>query len=262
MMFDILMMVIEILIGIVLFSVLVQVSKYVLDKMTSSTFIGTSRLLNPHEYLPEEELSTIKQVFYLVIIVLIVVDILYSVVGWQANIIIFSVFDILLSLHFAIHVKWGSSKNKLLLFGLIPLGSMGLLYWGHYFLLLDAIHLMILAYFIKVYYDKFVEYTETNSLGITIMLLFSIVFISFLITIVVEGVSPLDSLEMVSNAFTSNGYAVLGKTGLGKANAIFLVWSGFLLSCVGAATLSASIISKHIDKEFDRLEELARKKKE
>lgn len=253
--------IIALLISIVLFVILVKITKFVYNKIYFSTFFNTSKLLNPLEYFPEEELSSIKQIFYLVLIVLIVVDILYSVVGWNQNIFIFSVFDIILSLYFTIHTDWDCRRNKILLLGLIPLGSMGLLYWGTYYLWLDAFHLMVIAYFIKIYYDKFVEFTETNSLGITIMLLFTIVFVSFLVTIVVEGVSPLDSLVMVSNAFTSNGYAVLGTTALGKANSIFLVWSGFLLSCVGTATLSASIITKHLDKKFDDLEEMAKNKK-
>jgi hypothetical protein len=166
-----------------------------------------------------------------------------------------------LSLHFATHAPRDSLKNKIVLFGLLPLGSLSALILQSYYVGLDLFHLMALTYYIKVYYDKFVEYTETNSIGITIMLLFLIVFVSFFITIVVEDVSPLDSLNMVSNAFTSNGYTVLGKTGLGKADAIFLVWSGFLLSCVGTATLSVSIIIKHIDKKFDDLEEHARRNK-
>ena len=66
---------------------------------------------------------------------------------------------------------------------------------------------------------------------------------------------------MVSNAFTSNGYTVLGSTGLGKANSILLVWSGFILSCVGTATLTVSIIVSHIDDKFDRLEKLVKNKK-
>jgi hypothetical protein len=249
------------LICVVFFVALVQIGKYSLKKIRSSNFFKTSRIANPREYLPEEELSTIGQICYLVIIVLIVVDILYSVSGWQPNLYIFSAFDILLSLHFVIHAPKDSLKNKIVLFGLLPLGSLAVICTDVYLIGLDSIHLMALAYYIKVYYDKFVEYTETNSLGITIMLLFLIVFVSFFITMVVEGVSPLDSLNMVSNAFTSNGYTVLGKTGLGKADAIFLVWSGFLLSCVGTATLSVSIIIKHIDKKFDDLEEHARRNK-
>ena len=250
-----------IFVSIGLFIVLVKISRFLLNRFKSLNFFKTSRLFNPYEYFPEEEVSTIQQLCYLAIIVLIVVDILYSVFGWSQNLIIFSVFDIILSLHFAIHFKGDSFKNKIILFGLIPLGSLFALIFSVYVLLFDVLHLIILAYYIKVYYDKFVEYTETNSLGITIMLLFLIIFISFFVTIIVEGVSPIDSLNMVSNAFTSNGYTVLGTTGLGKANSILLVWSGFILSCVGTATLTVSIIVSHIDDKFDRLEKLAKNKK-
>ena len=78
---------------------------------------------------------------------------------------------------------------------------------------------------------------------------------------VVEQVSPLNSLVMVSNAFTSNGYSILGASGWGKINSLFLVWSGFFLSGVGTATLTVAIVMKHVDKEFDRLEKLVKKNK-
>ena len=79
---------------------------------------------------------------------------------------------------------------------------------------------------------------------------------------VVEGVNPLDSLVMVSNAFTSNGYAVLGKTIPGKINSLFLVWSGYLISGVGTATLTAAILTRHFNRKFDKLEELIKKNNE
>ena len=80
-------------------------------------------------------------------------------------------------------------------------------------------------------------------------------------TIVVEGVASFDSIAMVSNAFTSNGYAILGKSGLGKVNAIFLVWSGFILSGVGTATLTVAIVMSQVNSKFDHLEDLVRKNK-
>ena len=68
---------------------------------------------------------------------------------------------------------------------------------------------------------------------------------------------------MVSNAFTSNGYAILGSSIIGKINAIFLVWSGYLLSGVGTATLTAAILKKHFDnknKELnDKIDKLDKK---
>ena len=39
----------------------------------------------------------------------------------------------------------------------------------------------------------------------------------------------------------------------GKMNAIFLVWSGYILSGVGTATLTAALIIKHYDKKIVEL---------
>ena len=65
---------------------------------------------------------------------------------------------------------------------------------------------------------------------------------------------------MVSNAFTSNGYAVLGDSVPGKLNSIVLVWSGFIISGVGTATLTAAILTRTYHNKFeeydDKLEEL------
>ena len=86
-------------------------------------------------------------------------------------------------------------------------------------------------------------------------ILFVIVFFSFIVTQIVEGVNPLDALVMVSNAFTSNGYAILGTSIPGKLNAIILVWGGYILSGVGTATLTAAILIKHFNHKFKETEE-------
>ena len=65
----------------------------------------------------------------------------------------------------------------------------------------------------------------------------------------------LDALVMVSNAFTSNGYAVLGTTTIGKLNSLFLVWGGYILSGVGTATLATALVSRHFNKKFEKMEE-------
>lgn len=66
---------------------------------------------------------------------------------------------------------------------------------------------------------------------------------------------------MVSNAFTSNRYTVLGNSIGGKINSIILVWGGYLLSSVGTATLTAAILTKHFNKKFDKIEKLIEKNK-
>ena len=128
--------------------------------------------------------------------------------------------------------------------------------------LLDLTYIIGYLYFIKVYFRKFVDFTENNGLGVTIVLLFLIIMVSFLFTILVENVSPMDSLTMVSNAFTSNSFDASGKNVIGKINSLILAWSGFILSGVGTATLAVSIVNEYVDRQFDEIKELVKKKKE
>ena len=251
------------LLGILLISVLLfYVVRFLFNKFKSASFLKSSRFFNPSEYLPSEEVLTLKQVFYLIMILVIVNDILYLLYNDAGDLNHLKILDILISYFIAVHIDMNSLKDKILFILLIPFSSISFLIFGFDLLLIfDLLHAVGLVYFIKVYYDKFVEYTETNSLGITIILLFSIIFISFFVTLIVEDVSPLDSIVMVSNAFTSNGYAILGHTGFGKVNSLVLVWGGFLLSSVGSATLCVSIVMKHIDNKFDKLEESVKKNK-
>ena len=100
------------------------------------------------------------------------------------------------------------------------------------------------------------EYTNSNGLGITIILLFVIIFASFFITQYSENVNPLDSLVIVSNQFTGNGYSAFGYTISGKINSLLLVWGGYVMSGVSAATLTAAILIRHFKKEFKELKEL------
>ena len=67
----------------------------------------------------------------------------------------------------------------------------------------------------------------------------------------VEGVNMLDALVMSSNAFTSNGYAVLGNSIPGKLDSLILVWGGYLISGVSVATLTSAILMKYFDSKFE-----------
>ena len=238
--------VVDLFIIFMIFAVLVCIGKFASWKFRSSEFFNSSRFFNPQEYLPEEELSTIKQVLYLVMIVIIVMNMLYLFFGWRDDSFNLLLFDIIISLYLAVGMDISSVKNKFILFLLIPFGSIAQLVdptsWIVFF---DLFHVFVFAYFAEQYYRRFLEYTRDNRLGITIMLF----------------VAPLDSIAMVSNAFTSNGYAILGKSGLGKVNAIFLVWSGFILSGVGTATLTVAIVMSQVNSKFDHLEDLVRKNK-
>ena len=222
-----------------------------------------NRLFNPLEYFPEDELHTLRQIYFLIMMALLFMNIIYSVISTEADIVFFGIFDILISLYMAVNLKGISLKNIILFLLLVPYGSLTFIFLGNEPLIfLEFLHIPVFIYFIKVYYDRFKEYTEANGLGIAIILLFILVFVSFFITQIDEGVNPLDALVMVSNAFTSNGYAVLGSSIPGKINSVFLVWGGYILSGVGTATLTAAILMRHFNHKFDELEELIKKNNE
>lgn len=214
--------------------------------------------INMNELLPEDEVHSLKQIFYLILMALCIVDIFYLFVGFETKYnLYFMIFDIALSLYFAIMLDKSSAKNKFLLLMLIPYECMSFAPLDISLILcLEIIHIIALAYFAKVNFDKFMEYTNSNGLGITIILLFVIIFSSFFITQYAEGVTALDSLLMISNEFTGNGYGVFGHSISGKLNSLLLVWGGYVISGVGAATLTATILNKRFNKRFAELEKL------
>ena len=267
MVMDIFLIIREFIISILIFGALVVVGKFIYKKLNDSE----SRVLNPLEYFPEEEFQTLKQVFYLVMMLIFFFFILYIGMFDGNDFIGPIVLQLIVSVYVALTLDYSSWKNKVLFFLLIPYEAITFLVFHEAFLIwpIYLIHIIVYIYLMKVYYGKFRQYTETNGLGITIILLFTIIFASFVLTYVVESNTPLDSLVMVSNAFTSNGYAILGNTGIGKLNSLILVWSGYILSGVGTATLTAAILLRHnrkrekeLNKRLDELESLIKNTKE
>ena len=258
--------VVELLIVLIVFFVLMGIGTFIYKRIRNSS----NQFLNPLEYFPQEELHSLKQVFILIIMALCFINVLYSMVFYDGDLIYFAIFDIILSVFIASTIKRESNWDKLLVVLLVPYGSLCYVFFRFQpIALLEFIHIPVFLYMVKYYYDKFREYTQTNSLGVTIVLLFAIVFISFLVTVTVESGNPLDSLVMVSNAFTSNGYAILGNTDVGKLTAIALVWGGYTISGVGTATLTVAILSRHykkreneLNKRLDELESLIKNNKE
>ncbi|WP_458453476.1 hypothetical protein [Methanobrevibacter sp.] len=242
----------QLIIELAFFTCLTFICMFILKKVHGSS----NRFLNPLEFLPEGELHTLRQVFYLILMALSFINIVYSFLDMNSSIYL-AYFDLILSLIIAVHLDKSSNRNKVIFILLVPYGALTALFFGYSpLLLLDFIHVLIFIYFVKFYYDKFTEYTTANQLGTTILLLFVIIFISFFITQFVEHVNPLDSLIMVSNAFTSNGYTVLGSTIPGKLNSVFLVWSGYIISGAGTATLTAAILIKYFNKRVRELERI------
>lgn len=233
-----------------LFLALCLLGKFILKRYRNHN----NRFFKPEEYFPEDEIHTLKQVFYLIMMMLFFIDILYSLVFFNSpDILFFLVLDIVISLYVVIVLEYNTWKNRLIFIMLIPFGSFTSILFGDVNIgAIELINIPVFIYLMKVYYSKFKEYTENNGLGIAIVLLYSIIFISFIVTTVAENVDPLNALVMVSNAFTSNGYAVLGKSTIGKVDSIFLVWGGYILSGVATSTLTASILIKHFRKDIKR----------
>ena len=261
------MIICEYIIEILIFGVLFVAGKLIYKKLKNSE----SRVLNPLEYFPEEELQTLKQVFYLIMMLIFFVFILYIFIVQRVDFIGVSFVQLIVSLYIALTLDYSSWKNKILFFLLVPYEAIALFVFSESIIIFPiyVIHIIVYAYLIKVYFDKFRQYTESNSLGITIILLFSLIFVSFIVTCIVEDVDPLSSMVMVSNAFTSNGYAILGKSGMGKLTALTLVWGGYILSGVGTATLTAAILLRHnkkreneLNERLDELESLIKNNKE
>ena len=250
--------IIFIVLGALVFLGIYFISSYVLKYIMKYRH---NRLLNASEYLPKEERLTLQQVFFLIIITLCFVDIIYSIVFWASDDFYkhFIFYDIIVSLIACLAIKKETRVEKLIMLCLIPISSLMHTILDEpliLLLILLTIHFIGLAYVIKLYYGKFIHFTESNGLGISILLLFGIVFVSFIFTSFAEQKNLLDALVMVSNAFTSNGYAVLGDTPIGKLNSIFLVWGGYIISSVGTATLTAALVTRHFNKKFEDLEEL------
>lgn len=243
----------ELVVPILIFGVLFAVGKFIYQKMSNSE----SRVLNPSEYFPQQELETLRQVFYLIMMMIFFVFILYIMMVQAKEILPIAVLQVILSIYVALTLDYSKWYNKILFFLLVPYESLVMIVSGDYLSLgpIYIIHVLVYAYFIKVYFTKFWKYTETNGLGITIVLLFIIVFASFIVTLFAEGVEPLNSAVMVSNAFTSNGYAILGQSGIGKLTSLVLVWSGYIISGVGTATLTAAILLRHNQKREKELNE-------
>ena len=253
----------QILVAMGVFAALAYVARYIANNGRLINRFKKSRLSNPLEYFPSEAVFLLKQVFYLAVIMVIIIICLYLTFDWNEGFYFIYLLDIVVSIYLALKMDKGSRKDKVLLFLLIPFGSITALLFGEgIVVLLDLTHIIGYLYFIKVYFRKFVDYTENNGLGITIILLFAIILISFLFTILVENVSPMDSMTMVSNAFTSNSFDASGKNIIGKLNSLVLAWSGFILSGVGTATLAVSIVNNYVDRQFSEMKEFVKKKKE
>ena len=132
----------KILVAIGIFAVLVYVCKYIVSEYRFPSRLKDSKISDPLEYFPSEELLILKQVFYLVMILVIVIICLYLLFDWDEGFYFIYILDIVVSLYLAINLRKDSKKEKVLSFLLIPFGSIIGVVFGHSILvLLDLFHI-------------------------------------------------------------------------------------------------------------------------
>ena len=249
--------IIIVIISIVLFAALCLIGKQLKEYIVKHHV----RFFNANEYFPKEELLSLQQVYYLILILVIyfcITNFFFNKFSTFSNeiLIVNSLIDILFSAYLIVTFYDGSRRSNIINIFLMPLASISYLLIGpSVFGYWDFIRIPTLLYLVVYYYNKFRDFTDRHQLGKLILLLLTIIFFCLVITMIVENQNPLNSLAMVSNAITSNGYAVLGETTLGVVTDIFLVWSGYIISGVATATLTAAIIQRKSNKKFEKLED-------
>lgn len=252
-------LVFQIIVSLLIFGIIFLIGYALKDRIIHKV----NFFLNPHEYLPDEQIKTLKQFYYLILILILFLSIVNFffdndiIMHNSPEFYVFnSVLDIIISIYIGISIYDGSKKSKILIVFLIPLASIAFLLFGESIIeYWDFIRIPALLYLMKMFYDKFKTFTTLHNLGKSIFLLFSIIFISFIITLFVENKDPLNALVMVSNAFTSNGYSITGESVIGKIDSIILVWSGYIISGAATATLSAAILIRHFNRKLNRYDE-------
>ena len=209
------------------------------------------RFFNIGEYFPKDEIHTLTQVAYLALMTACFVNVMYTLIYVNINTTYFAILNFSLSLFIAITIDKSTFVRKLFIVVLVPYGALTYLLFNSPLIgLVNFIQVPVFIYLIKHYYDKFMDYTESHGLGISIVLLFTIIFVSFLITSIIENKNPLDAIVMVSNTFATNGYTVYGTSDIGKVNTLVLAWMSVILPAVGTATLTSAILTRHYNKKL------------
>lgn len=283
---------------IIIFLILHMLSKAIYGRVK----IYFDGKVDPEHILPEEEIKNQKQLFYLALIILCTLNLLYTLechgflslfsgmfgldinlsgilYGSDTGFIFFEAVDIVLSLFLSLNLDLkGKKRDRIIFLLLVPFGSLEtfIFLFSHFteyswVILLDILHMIGMICFIRFSYRKFMNYSRNNALGQTILLFSVLMVITIIAIILTENMNILDSLNIFSNAFVSNGYDLVGTGILGKLNEMLIVWGGYILSGVGTATLTAAIIVRHfnykfkeyddMNRRFDELEEIIKNKK-
>ena len=194
------------------------------------------KVMDPHEYFPKEEILAFRQAHYLVLILFIYITIINFCFGKYFEIsrgmfIFNSMVDIIISLIIIMVFYRCRTKSRILSLMLMPLPSIASLVFGGTQLgFWNFLRIPALLYVVVISYHKFLDFSEKNEVGKMILLLLSIIFFCLILTIIFENQNPMNSLAMVTNAITSNGYSVPTDSAGGVLTSTFLAWTGYVLS--------------------------------
>lgn len=124
----------QVLVSIAVSLIMIIILSFAIDKIKNRS----NRLLNPTEYFPDEEIKTLKQVYYLVLMFIIVLSITNFffdnniVLSNNPEFYIFnSILDIIVSIYIATFLyreNW--KKNIILIIFLLPVPSISYLIFG------------------------------------------------------------------------------------------------------------------------------------
>ena len=149
--------------------------------------IPKKRFFNLEEYFPKEEIHTLTQVFYLALMTACFVNVMYTFIYVNIDTTYFAILNLTLSLFIAVTIDKTTLLRKLFILVLVPYGALTYLLFNYPLIgLVNFIQIPVFIYLIKYYYDKFMEYTQSHGLGISVVLLFFMIFVCFLITSFIE----------------------------------------------------------------------------
>lgn len=210
------------------------------------------------KFLPSDEIHYLKQIFLLIMASFFIFGLisLFFIYDYYVDI---SLFDIILVIIAIGYIADNDYKSIIMSLLLMP-APVVLWFLNISITPLLIIHWIGICIGTIYFIHQFLKFTEKNNLGFTVIIFVLILMVSCFITSYYEKTNLLDSLVMISNAFTSNGYTILGHSTISKMDSILLVWGGYLLSGVGTATLTAAILIKYLksriesqDKKIDAL---------
>ena len=220
--------------------------------------------IESEQFLPEDEIHYLRQIFYLLVPIILIFGLIATLI-FNERLENYFIVESILSTASMIAILY-KSNNKILnlIMGvlLIPAPSIFNLLGGEAPNILIILHCIGIILGSLYLLNKFREFTIQKELKLVVVVFVVIITSGLFITAYSENAGLLNTVSLVSNAFTSNGYTIVGTTLYGKLTNIYLVWGGYLLSGVGTATLTAGILNSHFKKQKKDLEELKNEVKE